>query len=53
MEKSYLHDGHEDRNEYNNMRDTAAWGSIILCPKGDIKNSSFNPNRKKVTTRTE
>ena len=35
MEKSYLHDGHEDKNEYNNMRDTAAWGSIILCPKGE------------------
>lgn len=35
LEKSYPHDDDEDKNEYNNMRDTATWGSIMLCPKGE------------------
>lgn len=35
MENSYPHDDHGDKNEYNNMRDTAAQGSIMLCPKGE------------------
>ena len=35
LEKSYTHDDHGDKNEYNNMRDTAAQGSIMLYPKGE------------------
>ena len=35
MENSYPHDDHGDKNEYNNMRDTAARGIIMLRPKGE------------------
>ena len=35
LEKSYPHDDHGDKNDYNNVWDTATWGRIRLCPKGE------------------